>query len=313
MKKENQSKRFTIIIPMHDAEEFILKALESVRSQDFDDYECIVIDDHSQDKSRELVEKYITSNPSNNFQLYETPDEKWGPGTARNIGLDNGIGEYVVFLDADDELNDENSLKNISSAIDRNELVEVLILGFQRKWRDRHDNVLLTTTFKPKEKHTDKHYQMGKNNEGTIWSGCWKKSLFDNNKIRFPENTVWEDLIPKLELFNAAESEKIKICGYSTHKYNVRPGKSIGTTPTMDKLKSMIELHRKCARLVLEGKIDAQYEKHIKTRVRNSPALAMWMAGMALYTKVLRNIPEKVDKIKNRFSSCKARTEDNER
>lgn len=313
MKKENQGKRFTIIIPMHDAEEFILKALESVRSQDFDDYECIVIDDHSQDKSRELVEKYITSNPNNNFQLYETPDEKWGPGTARNIGLDNGIGEYVVFLDADDELNDEDSLKNISSAIDRNELVEVLILGFQRKWRDRHDNVLLTTTFKPKEKHTDKHYQMGKNNEGTIWSGCWKKSLFDNNKIRFPENTVWEDLIPKLELFNAAKSEKIKICGYSTHKYNVRPGKSIGTTPTIDKLKSMIELHRKCAQLVSEGKIDAQYEKDIKTRVRNSPALAMWMAGMALYTKVLRDIPERVDKIKNRFSSSKARNEDNER
>ena len=312
MEKENQSKRFTIIIPMHNAEEFIVQALESVKSQDFDDYECIVINDHSQDKSKELVEEYIVSNPNINFKLYETPNEKWGPGTARNIGLDNGIGEYVVFLDADDELNDENSLKNISSAIDRNELVEVLILGFQRKWRDRHDNVLLTTTFKPKEKHTDKHYQMGKNNEGTIWSGCWKKSLFDNNKIRFPENTVWEDLIPKLELFNAAESEKIKICGYSTHKYNVR-GKSIGTTPTMDKLKSMIELHRKCAKLVLEGKIDAQYEKDIKTRVRNSPALAMWMAGMALYTKVLRNIPEKVDKIKNRFSSCKARTEDNER
>lgn len=39
----------------------------------------------------------------------------------------------------------------------------------------------------------------------------------------------------------------------------------------------------------------------------------MWMAGMALYTKVLRDIPEKVDKIKNRFSSSKARNEDNER
>ena len=303
MEEKNQRKRFTIIIPMHDAEEFILQALESVKIQNFNDYECIIIDDHSQDRSRELVEKYIVGNPSINFKLRETQDEKWGPGTARNIGLDNGTGEYVVFLDADDELNDKNSLKNISDAIDRNELVEVLILGFQRKWRDRHDNVLLTTTFKPKEKHTDKHYQIGKNNEGTIWSGCWKKSLFDNNKIRFPENTVWEDLIPKLELFNAAESEKIKICGYSTHKYNVRPGKSIGTTPTIDKLKSMIELHRKCAQLVSEGKIDVQYEKDIKTRVRNSPALAMWMAGMALYTKILRNIPEKVDKIKNRFST----------
>ena len=88
-----------------------------------------------------------------------------------------------------------------------------------------------------------------------------EKSLFDNNKIRFSENTIWEDLIPKLELFNAAESKKIKICGYSTHKYNVKPGKSIGTTPTIDKLKSMIELHRKCAQLVVEGKIDANMKK----------------------------------------------------
>ncbi len=301
MEKEEQRKRFSIIIPMHNAEEFILKALESVKNQNFKDFECIIIDDHSQDKSKELVEKYIESNPNVKFTLYETPIEKWGPGTARNIGLDNGIGEYVVFLDADDELNNENSLKNISNAIDKNELVEILILGFQRKWRDRHDNVLLTSTFKPKEKHTDKHYQIGKNNEGTIWSGCWKKTLFDNNKIRFPENTVWEDLIPKLELFNVAEADKIKICGYSTHKYNVRPGKSIGTTPTIDKLKSLIELHRKCAQLISEGKIDVQYEKDIKTRIRNSPALVMWMVGMALYTKVLKDIPEKIDEIKGNY------------
>ena len=313
MEKENQNKKFTIIIPMHNAEEFILAALESVKNQNFENYECIVIDDHSQDKSKELVKKYIASNPNINFKLYETPTEKWGPGTARNIGLNHSIGDYVIFLDADDELNDENSLENISSAIDRNDLVEVLILGFQRKWRDRHDNVLLTTTFKPKEKHTDKHYQIGRNNEGTIWSGCWKKSLFDNNKIRFPENTLWEDLIPKLELFNVAKSDKIKICGYSTHKYNVRPGKSIGTTPTINKLKSMIELHKKCAKLVSEGKIDAQYEKDIRTRVTNSPSLAMWMAGMFLYTELLRNIPEKVDKIKNKFCSKKAKVEDNER
>ena len=212
--EEKQNKRFTIIVPMHDAEAFILNALESVTKQKFGDYECIIIDDHSKDKSRELVENYMKKNPNVNFQLYETPEGKWGPGAARNIGLDNGIGEYVLFLDADDELNDENSLKNISNAIDKNELVEILILGFQRKWRDRNDKVLLSTNVKPKEKTKDKHYQIGKNNEGTIWSGCWKKSLFDNNKIRFPENTIWEDLIPKLRLFNVAESEKIEICGY---------------------------------------------------------------------------------------------------
>lgn len=299
--EKKDDKRFSIIVPMHNSEEFIVNALNSVKNQRFKDYECIVIEDHSNDKSKELVLSYISNNPDSNIHLYETPEGKWGPGTARNIGLDNAKGEYVVFLDSDDELNDEYSLENISNAIDKNELVEVLLLGFQRKWRDRNDKVLLTNTFRPKNKHLDKRYQMGKNNEGVIWSGCWKKSLFDNNNIRFPENTVWEDLIPKLELFNAADSKKIKICGYSTHEYNVRPGKSIGTTPTMDKLRAMIEVYRKCAKLISEGKIDSKYEKDIKTRIKSSPALFAWMMGMALYTKILRDIPESIDKVKNKI------------
>ena len=114
-------------------------------------------------------------------------------------------------------------------------------------------------------------------------------------------------MIPKLQLFNVAESEKIKICGYSTHKYNIRPGKSICTTPTIDKLKAMVELHRKCAKLISEGKID------VKTRIRNNPLLAMWMVSMALYTKILRDVPEKVDKLRNRFINSKVIDEDIER
>ncbi len=300
-------KRFGIIIPMHNAEEFIENALNSVKIQNYKNYECIVIEDHSKDKSKKIVEDYILNNPEINIKLFETPENKWGPGTARNIGLNNSNCEYVVFLDADDELCDESSLKHISDAIDKNELVEVLILGFQRKWKDYKDRTILTTTFRPKSKHTDKHYQIGKNNEGTIWSGCWKKSLFDNNNIRFPENTIWEDLIPKLELFNSANDSKISICGYSTHKYNVRPGKSIGTTPTINKLKSMIELHKKCRQLVEEGKIDSKYEKDIETRVRNSPLLAGWMLGMALYTKLLGDIPSKIENTFHKDNTDKER------
>lgn len=301
------NKKFTIIIPAYNAEEFIISALDSVINQQFEDYECLVINDHSEDNSENLITDYILKHPDNDIRLYQTEEEKFGPGAARNVGLDNSNGEYIVFLDADDELNNENSLTNINDAIDKNDLVEALILGFQRKWRDRKDKALLTNTFKPAEKHTDKHYQIGKNNEGTIWSGCWKRSLFDNNNIRFPENTVWEDLIPKLRLFNAADPKKIKICGHSTHTYNVRPGKSIGTTPTIDKLKAMIEVHRKCATLVKEGKIDKEYDKDIKTRVRNSPLLVGWMIGMWTYTKALRTLPESIDKLKAKVFDSKDR------
>lgn len=298
---------------MHNAEEFIQDALESIKRQEFQYYECLIIEDHSEDKSKELVQQYLAQNPDLDMHLFETPEGKWGPGTARNIGLDNAVGEYTVFLDADDQLSDEGSLKNISKAIDENKLVEVLILGFQRKWRDRKDRVLLSTTFKPTQKYTDPHWQIGKNNEGVIWSGCWKKTLFDNNHIRFPENTVWEDLIPKMELFNAADPEKIKICGYSTHQYNVRPGKSIGTTPTIEKLKAMRALYKECETLVEEGKIDKKYDKDIKARVKSSPLLIAWMAAMATYTQVLSEIPNSIDKVKEKLSNFSSKQAEDER
>ena len=63
----------------------------------------------------------------------------------------------------------------------------------------------------------------------------------------------------------------------------------------------MVELHRKCAKLVEEGKIDKEYSKDIQTRVRNSPLLALWMVSMALYTAVLKDIPDTIDKVKNKF------------
>ena len=55
------------------------------------------------------------------------------------------------------------------------------------------------------------------------------------------------------------------------------------------------------------------YEKDIKTRVRNSPALVMWMAAMALYTKALGDLPRKFDEIKSKFSNVKAKEEEYER
>ena len=74
------NKRFTIIIPMHNAEEYITTALNSVKIQNFQDYECIVIDDHSTDNSKILTQNYILNNPEMNIQFYETPQGKWGPG-----------------------------------------------------------------------------------------------------------------------------------------------------------------------------------------------------------------------------------------
>ena len=93
-----KSPLISIIIPLYNKEECILKTIESITSQDFDDYEIVVVDDGSTDNSVTLIR-----NLSNNkIRLFHK--ENGGPASARNYGVNNANGKWGLFLDADDIL-----------------------------------------------------------------------------------------------------------------------------------------------------------------------------------------------------------------
>ncbi len=96
--------RFSIIIPLYNKESYVKKALESVYSQTYTDYEVIVVDDGSTDKSLDVSEEFLKSQMSNKQSpfIIITHQKNQGVGAARNRGVKESIGEYVVFLDADD-------------------------------------------------------------------------------------------------------------------------------------------------------------------------------------------------------------------
>lgn len=94
--KMRKNVKVSVIIPMYNKGKFIERCLNSVFNQTFKDYEIIVIDDASKDKSVEIVKKY------SNVKLLSQEQNK-GPGPTRNKGAKQSIGEYIVFLDADDE------------------------------------------------------------------------------------------------------------------------------------------------------------------------------------------------------------------
>lgn len=93
----------SIIIPNYNKAKVIEETLQSVFSQEYKDWECIIIDDQSTDNSVEVIQKYLDKD--SRFSLYERTDEKIkGPSTCRNIGIEKAIGEYIIFLDSDDLL-----------------------------------------------------------------------------------------------------------------------------------------------------------------------------------------------------------------
>ncbi|MEF9919503.1 glycosyltransferase family 2 protein [Anaerorhabdus sp.] len=98
----------SIIIPVYNCEMYLEKCLNSIRNQTYKDFEVIVVDDGSNDKSLEILNDFKMLNYFN-MKIYSKINE--GQAVARNIGVSLSTGDYICFVDADDEVTDDYLLK----------------------------------------------------------------------------------------------------------------------------------------------------------------------------------------------------------
>lgn len=103
----------SVVIPLYNKEKSVRATLESVRAQSYTDWECIVVDDGSTDKSREVVEQFKILD----FRFKILSQQNAGVSAARNAGVMEAKGEYVAFLDGDD-LWDKDFLKELVRLIE---------------------------------------------------------------------------------------------------------------------------------------------------------------------------------------------------
>lgn len=96
--------KVSVIIPVYNLENLIERCLNSVLSQTYKDIEIITVDDGSVDKSAEIIKNLMKEN-KNIVYRYK---ENGGQSTARNLGLKIATGDYILFIDGDDWI--ENSM-----------------------------------------------------------------------------------------------------------------------------------------------------------------------------------------------------------
>lgn len=102
----------SIVIPLYNKEKSIAQTLESVLRQNDTDYEVVIVDDASTDCSYAIAKDYASRD--SRIRLFK--QENGGPSKARNTGVRNAKGDWILFLDADDELL-PMALKNFSEMI----------------------------------------------------------------------------------------------------------------------------------------------------------------------------------------------------
>lgn len=108
--------RFSVVIPCYNGEKHIHISVESVLAQSFEDFEVIVVNDGSADGTSDAVRALAAKDEKSRVRLVER--ENGGVSAARNTGIRESRGEYVCFLDSDDEWTEEH-LAALNRAIDR--------------------------------------------------------------------------------------------------------------------------------------------------------------------------------------------------
>ena len=135
------SNKISIIIPCHNLAEYIRETIASVKAQTSDNWECIIVDDGSLDKSAKFIDEATIGDPR--FKVFHTQNK--GVAAARNLAIANATGRYILPLDADDILMPE--------AIER----------FTEGWRDNPGASLLVPMIQ--------HFGMSNQTQDRKWHG----------------------------------------------------------------------------------------------------------------------------------------------
>lgn len=94
-------KLISVIVPVYNSEKYIINCIESITNQSYEKFELIVVDDDSLDRSFELIKNISLKDA----RILPFSKENGGAASARNFGLEKAKGDYIIFIDSDDEIN----------------------------------------------------------------------------------------------------------------------------------------------------------------------------------------------------------------
>ncbi|GEB93259.1 glycosyltransferase [Streptococcus thermophilus] len=200
--------KLSIIIPTYNSENYILNCLNSIIFDKFTDFEVIIINDGSTDKTKEVVEKISDKR----IKLYN--NENHGVSYSRNFGLERANGEYIMFVDSDDTI-EHNSIDVMMNYILEYK-ADIVIGQFESKncdlitFQGNEIKQLIDALIVPNKNELDSSllgYSWGK-----IYSKKVLRNIYFDTKLHFKEDTLFN-----LNIYN--NSKKIIIIPKKCYNY----------------------------------------------------------------------------------------------
>lgn len=169
--------KVSIIIPMCNSENTIRRALDSLVNQSYNNIEVIVVNNNSIDNSVNIANSY-----SDKLVFKLLNEKNSGPSYARNTGMENSSGEYIMFLDADDYFEKDMVYKMVS-AIKNNDLVccnKYKVNNQKKTFEKFQDESIKNYGYIGLLEYMQYHAIFN-----TVWNKIYKKSIIKNNNVKF--------------------------------------------------------------------------------------------------------------------------------
>jgi glycosyltransferase involved in cell wall biosynthesis len=236
--------KISIIVPVYDVEPYLEKCLDSCVSQTFDDIEIIVINDASPDNSEKIMRRYAERYPRKIKCIYL--EQNVGLGAARNIGIRESRGEYLMFVDSDDWVDESICEKMYNEAqANKSELVYCNCFIVSETGTQYYRRV--PRSFK-------KTTAANVATEACACIVC--KDMMTENDLYFPEGILFEDMaITTLWFLHANGVSGVKEALY----YYLRRENSITNTATPE---NYISFFTACICLFEKAKSTGKYGKY---------------------------------------------------
>lgn len=222
--------RFSVIMCAYNLEKIINVAIESVLQQDFENYELIIVNDGSEDKTLNVLTNY--KNKSNGKIRVIDNKHNIGLSASRNKAIEQAKGEYIIHLDGDDTLYNRNTLTQINETIGENQF-DIIYFGVQYVGGGNK-------LYLPNAKNSTKEARIICDMHFAVASKVWRREFLEKNDITFIENMYYEDMVYSIKA--AIKAEKISFASIPIYVYYRNREGSIMATPNIKRCKDMYKM-----------------------------------------------------------------------
>ncbi len=225
--------KLSIIIPVYQVKDTLVRCLDSLISQDFRDWQGILIDDASTDGSAQICDDYVARD--HRFQVSHLR-KNGGLSAARNVGLDKARGEYVTFVDSDDFIA-PGTLKTLFEILATHPDYDLL----EYPVYEHHGSKNMHRLLFPRREYTDPmvYWLQGEAyKHAYAWNKIYRREVFRN--VRFPEGRNFEDVYTLPKVLDQCRLVATTDAGLYYYSHNQ---KGITTNATGQDLTHLLEAH----------------------------------------------------------------------